>query len=113
MASRKEIDRIDYLILNAGVSLYPNVGIGSILEARLMSIQRASEVYEIDLHIELLGLMCLSSSFNIFADHLKTNTIGPIITAQKLLDTRIPIRCIAFMSSDSASSSNFQHFSDG
>lgn len=57
--------------------------------------------------------MCLSSSFNIFAEHLKINTVGPIITAQKLLDTRIPIHCIAFMSSDSASSSTFQHFPDG
>ena len=38
MASRKEIDRIDYLILNAGVSIYPNVGYGLLVKADLMSI---------------------------------------------------------------------------
>ena len=64
------------------------------------------------LHVPFLSTD-LTSSFNLFADHLKTNTIGPIITAQKLLDTRIPIRSIVFMSSDSGSMTDFRHFEDG
>ena len=41
------------------------------------------------------------------------NAIGPIITAQKLLDTGIPIRYLVFMSSDSGSAATFRHFEDG
>jgi NAD(P)-dependent dehydrogenase (short-subunit alcohol dehydrogenase family) len=54
-----------------------------------------------------------SSSFADFDYHLRTNTIGPIITAQKLLATQIPIRTIVFMSSDSGSATNFRDFEDG
>lgn len=53
------------------------------------------------------------SSFDNFSDHLRTNAVGPIITAQKLLHTGIPIRSIAFMSSDSGSATNFRDFEDG
>jgi len=53
------------------------------------------------------------SSFDEFAFHLHTNTIGPIITAQKLLQTNIPIGTIAFMSSDSGSVGNFHEREDG
>lgn len=42
-----------------------------------------------------------------------TNAIGPIITAQKLLQTRIPIGTITFMSSDSGSAGSFRSFEDG
>ena len=52
-------------------------------------------------------------SFDAFAKHLSTNAIGPIITAQKLLQTRIPIGSITFMSSDSGSTSDFRAFEDG
>ncbi|OAL49894.1 NAD(P)-binding protein [Pyrenochaeta sp. DS3sAY3a] len=52
-------------------------------------------------------------SFDEFAFHLHTNTIGPIITAQKLLQTNIPIGTIAFMSSDSGSHGNFREMEDG
>ncbi|KAE9986870.1 hypothetical protein EG327_004094 [Venturia inaequalis] len=48
-----------------------------------------------------------------FAFHLHTNTIGPIITAQKLLQTNIPIGTIVFMSSDSGSATNFREDEDG
>jgi len=48
-----------------------------------------------------------------FAFHLHTNTIGPIITAQKLLQTNIPIGTIVFMSSDSGSAANFREDEDG
>ena len=53
------------------------------------------------------------SSFDNFSDHLKTNAVGPIITAQRLLHTGIPIRSIAFMSSDSGSATDFRDFEDG
>jgi NAD(P)-dependent dehydrogenase (short-subunit alcohol dehydrogenase family) len=53
------------------------------------------------------------SSFDEFAFHLHTNTIGPIITAQKLLQTNIPIGTIVFMSSDSGSHGNFREMEDG
>ncbi|KAF2262345.1 NAD(P)-binding protein [Lojkania enalia] len=52
-------------------------------------------------------------SFDEFAFHLHTNTIGPIITAQKLLQTNIPIGTIVFMSSDSGSQGNFREMEDG
>ncbi|KAJ4364206.1 hypothetical protein N0V95_000828 [Ascochyta clinopodiicola] len=54
-----------------------------------------------------------NSSFDEFAFHLHTNTIGPIITAQKLLQTNIPIGTIVFMSSDSGSMARFREMEDG
>ena len=54
-----------------------------------------------------------TSSFEDFSKHLRTNAVGPIITAQKLLQTRIPIRSITFMSSDSGSATDFRAFEDG
>ena len=53
------------------------------------------------------------SSFDNLSDHLRTNTVGPIITAQRLLHTGIPIGSIAFMSSDSGSATDFRDFEDG
>ncbi|KAI4645257.1 hypothetical protein J4E93_006057 [Alternaria ventricosa] len=55
----------------------------------------------------------MALSFDEFAFHLHTNTIGPIITAQKLLKTNIPIGTIVFMSSDSGSQGNFREMEDG
>ncbi|KAF2636507.1 NAD(P)-binding protein [Massarina eburnea CBS 473.64] len=52
-------------------------------------------------------------SFDEFAFHLHTNTIGPIIVAQKLLQTNIPIGTIVFMTSDSASHGLFREQEDG
>ncbi|KAJ4369170.1 hypothetical protein N0V83_006254 [Neocucurbitaria cava] len=52
-------------------------------------------------------------SFDEFAFHLHTNTIGPIVTAQKLLKTNIPIGTIVFMSSDSGSQGLFREMEDG
>lgn len=51
-------------------------------------------------------------SFDEFAPHLHTNTIGPTITAQKLLQTNIPVSTIIFKSSDSGSTGNFQEIED-
>ncbi|KAF6240645.1 hypothetical protein HO173_001317 [Letharia columbiana] len=81
VAALRNIDRIDYVILNAGILQYPN---------------RATEL-----------------SFDNFSDHLRTNAVGPIITAQRLLHTGIPIGSIAFMSSDSGSATDFRDFEDG
>ncbi|KAF2664331.1 NAD(P)-binding protein [Microthyrium microscopicum] len=52
-------------------------------------------------------------SFDEFAFHLHTNTIGPILTAQKLLKAKIPMKTILFMSSDSGSAANFLEKEDG
>jgi NAD(P)-dependent dehydrogenase (short-subunit alcohol dehydrogenase family) len=52
-------------------------------------------------------------SYSNFAHHLHTNTIGPIITAQRLLATGLPIGTIVFMSSDSGSALSFRDFEDG
>ncbi|GAB7352854.1 hypothetical protein MBLNU459_g3459t3 [Dothideomycetes sp. NU459] len=52
-------------------------------------------------------------TFEEFAFHLHTNTIGPIICAQRLLQTMIPIGTIVFMSSDSGSTQNFREMEDG
>lgn len=62
----------------------------------------------------MLFLLCwllalnVPSSFTDFADHLKNNTIGPVIVAQNLIKTRIPIGTIIFMSSDSGSATEFR-----
>jgi NAD(P)-dependent dehydrogenase (short-subunit alcohol dehydrogenase family) len=58
-------------------------------------------------------IVFFGSSFEEFAFHLHTNTIGPIICAQKLLQTNIPIGTIVFMSSDSGSAINFREMEDG
>ena len=58
-------------------------------------------------------LLPLRRSFDEFAFHLHTNTIGPIITAQKLLNSNIPIGTIVFMSSDSGSAGKFREMEDG
>lgn len=54
-------------------------------------------------------------SFADFALHLHTNTIGPIICAQKLLGVSVdaPPPKIIFISSDSGSTTQFLEFEDG
>jgi len=58
---------------------------------------------------------CQHSSFSDFALHLHTNTIGPIICAQKLvnLDPESPPSKVVFISSDSGSASLFRDDEDG
>lgn len=55
------------------------------------------------------------SSFSEFALHLHTNTIGPIICAQKLvnLNTESPPSKVVFISSDSGSTTIFRDDEDG
>lgn len=58
-------------------------------------------------------VLSLPRSFDDFSDHMKTNAIGPIIVAQKLVKTGVPIGTIVFMSSDSGSATEFRAFEDG
>lgn len=81
VVAMRDLQRIDYVVLNAGILRYPN---------------RATEM-----------------SFDDFSDHMKTNAIGPIILAQKLIKTGIPIGTIIFMTSDSGSATEFRAFEDG
>jgi NAD(P)-dependent dehydrogenase (short-subunit alcohol dehydrogenase family) len=53
------------------------------------------------------------STYQDFELHLRTNTIGPIIVAQKLLQTHLSLGIIIFMSSDSGSAIHFRGFEDG
>ncbi|PGH34567.1 hypothetical protein GX50_02650 [[Emmonsia] crescens] len=76
--------KIDYVVINAGILEYPNVNSN------------------------------WRRTFDHFAHHLHTNTVGPIIVAQKLLRlTDVSIGTIAFMSSDSGSTQRFLDFEDG
>ncbi|KAI6797227.1 NAD(P)-binding protein [Hortaea werneckii] len=52
-------------------------------------------------------------SYEDFAFHLHSNTIGPIICAQKLISAGIGIGAITFISSDSGSAQQFRPFEDG
>ena len=61
----------------------------------------------------MTNLLICSRSFADFSFHLHTNAVGPIITAQKLLKTHIPISMMVFMSSDSASATKFLAHEDG
>jgi NAD(P)-dependent dehydrogenase (short-subunit alcohol dehydrogenase family) len=54
-------------------------------------------------------------SFADFAFHMHTNTIGPIICAQKLINLSLesPPPKVVFISSDSGSTTRFLDFEDG
>lgn len=59
-------------------------------------------------------ILTICRTFDQFAHHLITNTVGPIIVAQKLLQlVDVVIGTIAFMSSDSGSTQRFLSFEDG
>ncbi|KAJ5519894.1 short-chain dehydrogenase [Penicillium fimorum] len=56
----------------------------------------------------------LEMTFDKFAHHLLTNTVGPIVVAQKLLQIAdVAVGTVAFMSSDSGSTQRFLSFEDG
>lgn len=111
----RTVDRIDYVILNAGILDYPNVGPISQFATRVVVDFVASNrnVGLLMAKMSLPYILSALSSFDAFSNHLSTNAVGPILTAQKLLQTRIPIGTIAFMSSDSGSASEFRAFEDG
>ncbi|KAK4690681.1 hypothetical protein P7C71_g6164, partial [Lecanoromycetidae sp. Uapishka_2] len=100
IVASKNIHRIDSLVICAGILEYPN---------------RANDLYVYPVFFVEFWLCVLSpfSSFEAYSKHLTTNAVGPIITAQKLIKTRIPIGTITFMSSDSGSMTNFREFEDG
>lgn len=52
-------------------------------------------------------------SYDDFALHLHTNTVGPIIYAQRLLAANLSIGTIVFISSDSGSATEFRDVEDG
>jgi len=105
--------KIDYVIINAGVLRYPNVGMTMLSFRRMLTVIARYRAVRCPLQHLTYSLIYSHSSFDEFAFHLHTNTIGPIITAQKLLQTHIPIGTIVFMSSDSGSTTNFREMEDG
>ena len=44
---------------------------------------------------------------------MRTNTIGPVVIANKLLAAGLSIGTLVFMSSDSGSAAEFREFEDG
>jgi NAD(P)-dependent dehydrogenase (short-subunit alcohol dehydrogenase family) len=54
-----------------------------------------------------------SSSYTSLLHHLQTDTIGPIILAQRLLSSPISVSKIVFISSDSGSAQRFLSHEDG
>lgn len=109
-------NRIDYVVLNAGILKYPNVSKLLYVITSLLTMVRGlpSCVSLILSHLDYFSPFTKTlRSFERFSDHLCTNTIGPIICAQKLLKTGIPIGTLMFMSSDSGSTSSFRAFEDG
>src|SRR6266516_4829359 len=83
----RQTPRIDYLILNAGVLKYPNVGLPPPCPA-YHYVYRADRIASNrDVRLKMFGCEKLptsdtkrGSSFEDFNYHLRTNTIGPIIT---------------------------------
>lgn len=69
--------------------------------------------YKMESRLSNIDVCITVRSFDDFAYHLHTNTIGPILFAQTLLKTGIPIGTIAFMSSDSGSAERFLDMEDG
>jgi NAD(P)-dependent dehydrogenase (short-subunit alcohol dehydrogenase family) len=105
----RDVRRIDYVVLNAGILRYPNVS-----TMRIQPDDQYPNKIESNRDVLTSRALCvvlalnLPSSFADFADHLKTNAIGPTIVAQNLIKTRIPIGSIVFMSSDSGSATEFR-----
>lgn len=59
-------------------------------------------------------MVTLCRTFDECAHHLLTNTVGPIVLAQKLLQIAdVVVGTVAFMSSDSGSTQRFLSFKDG
>ncbi|KAJ5177129.1 uncharacterized protein N7482_003006 [Penicillium canariense] len=81
------------------------------------AVQRGLRVRNIILNAGILKYpnRATGISFSDFALHLHTNTIGPIICAQKLvnLDSESPPSKVVFISSDSGSATMFRGHEDG
>ena len=122
VVTRSGINRIDYVVLNAGILKYPNVSVRFFFaESFRLTVSisdRVREPQRCNACPNARPSPCLLSpewfsSFDAFSEHLHTNTVGPIICAQKLLRTGIPIGTLLYMSSDSGSAGQFRGFEDG
>ncbi|RMX77811.1 hypothetical protein D0869_09591 [Hortaea werneckii] len=87
---RGQVIKLDHVVINAGVLKFPNWR-----KTQCSATEHRSRSYED------------------FAFHLHSNTIGPIICAQTLLSAGIDIGAITFISSDSGSAQQFRKFEDG
>ncbi|WPH03334.1 NAD(P)-binding protein [Acrodontium crateriforme] len=79
---------------------------------------RACGVHHIDHVVLNAGVLkypnrATDMSYADFALHLHTNTIGPVICAQRLLKSMISLGFITFISSDSGSTQRFLEMEDG
>ena len=122
LCALREVARIDYVVVNAGILKYPNVRAAPCHQT-LDPISRASCE---PILIPTESHCCVPHTFSMISQrakqpstyqdfelHLRTNTIGPIIVAQKLLQTHLSLGIIIFMSSDSGSAIHFRGFEDG
>ena len=95
--------RPTHIVLNAGVLKYPN---------------RATEMYVLGLgkgEVEREKTnVAVHRSYSDFALHLHTNTIGPVVCAQRLIKA-VPdsLSKVIFISSDSGSTALFRSHEDG
>ncbi|KAH8700372.1 putative short-chain dehydrogenase [Talaromyces proteolyticus] len=103
-------DRVKILTCDVSSNESINRFIGQLIESREKKIDYAV----INAGILDYPNRSLDMTFDNFTNHLHTNTVGPIIIAQKLLKlSDVSIGTIAFMSSDSGSTGNFLDFEDG
>ena len=111
--------RIENIVLNAGVLKYPNVGVVPFLckAGKLTHFTESYRNVRGDSHMPMLRSLTESfdRSFSDFALHLHTNTIGPVLVAQKLLkiSSAAPPSRLIFISSDSGSTTLFRNHEDG
>jgi NAD(P)-dependent dehydrogenase (short-subunit alcohol dehydrogenase family) len=93
--------KIDYVVLNAGVLRYPNVSPNHIPKRAALTLSESHRTVRSNTNptsnSNISTLTSPPRSFDEFAFHLHTNTIGPIV----------------FMSSDSGSHGNFREMEDG
>ncbi|KAL4898086.1 putative short-chain dehydrogenase [Aspergillus ambiguus] len=91
-----------------------NESIKSFIEQLVKTEERKIDYVVINAGILKYPNRTLEMSFDHFAQHLHTNTVGPIIVAQRLLQlTDTTIGTVAFISSDSGSTQRFLSFEDG
>lgn len=100
------------VVLNAGILKYPNVRAKAALTTSSDYCREPPKRREPPFPASAYTQNHCSSFHNI-EDHMKTNAIGPIIVAQRLLLTDVDIKSLIFMSSDSGSTSDFRDFEDG
>ncbi|KAI1615087.1 3-oxoacyl-reductase [Exophiala viscosa] len=98
--------RIENVVLNSGVLKYPN---------GYRNVQDKNHDAIVAFDPNVLTFVGIYRSFSDFALHLHTNTIGPILVAQKVLNisSSAPPAKMIFISSDSGSTAEFRDHEDG